>query len=162
VASRPGARETILPSVLDRLLDDEPDQRQERPKPTAQLVRDLRDAVIRDVSALLNARRAWPPPPPELDELRQSVVDFGIPDFTGADLSSADAREAFRREVEDTIRRYEPRFKTVHVELIRGDDASDRTLRLRIDALVHADPVPESVVFDSVLDPVAGGFEVER
>ena len=33
MASRPGAKDTILPSVLDRLLDDEPDQRQERPKP---------------------------------------------------------------------------------------------------------------------------------
>lgn len=162
MASRPGPRETVQASVLDRLLDDDPDQKQERPKPSSQAMRELRDAVLRDVGALLNTRRRWPPPPPELTELQPSVEDYGIPDLTGAELGNPAAREQFRRLIEETIRRYEPRFKRVRVDLVDPEDRSDRTLRLRVDALVHADPVPEELVFDSVLDPVQGSLEVEE
>jgi type VI secretion system protein ImpF len=162
MAARPGPRDTVLPSVLDRLLDDEPDQKEERPKPPSQALRDLRAAVMRDVSALLNTRRRWPPPPPELTELIPSVEDYGIPDLTGAELGNPAARDEFRRLIEETIRRYEPRFRRVRVELVEAAEKGDRTLRLRVDALMHADPVPEQLVFDSVLDPVQGSLEVEE
>jgi type VI secretion system protein ImpF len=152
----------IVPSVLDRLLDDDPEQKQERPRPAAQEVRELRDSVMRDVADILNTRRRWPPPDPALDELRPSLADYGIPDFTGADLSGARALEQFREAMETALRRYEPRFKSVRVEVQTAADSGDRTLRFRIDALLHADPVPESVVFDSFVDPVTGGFEVEE
>jgi len=148
--------------VLDRLLDDDPEQKQERPRPAAQELRELRDSVMRDVADILNTRRRWPPPDPALDELTPSLADYGIPDFTGADLSGANALEQFREAMETALRRYEPRFKTVRVEIQTGADSGDRTLRFRIDALLHADPVPESVVFDSFVDPVTGGFEVEE
>lgn len=152
----------IVQSVLDRLLDDDPEQKQERPRPAAQELRELRDSVMRDVADILNTRRRWPPPDPALDELTPSLADYGIPDFTGADLSGAGALEQFREAMETALRRYEPRFKTVRVEVQTGADSGDRTLRFRIDALMHADPVPESVVFDSFIDPVTGGFEVEE
>jgi type VI secretion system protein ImpF len=139
VAAEAGRGGKIVQSVLDRLLDDDPEQPQERPKPPAQELRELRDSVMRDVADILNTRRRWPPPDPALGELTPSLADYGIPDFTGAD-----------------------RFKSVRVEIQSGDDAGDRTLRFRIDALLHADPVPESVVFDSFIDPVTGGFEVEE
>ncbi len=35
------------------------------------------------------------------------------------------------------------------------DQRLDRTLRFRIDALMYADPAPEPIVFDSVLDPAS-------
>jgi type VI secretion system protein ImpF len=162
VAAEAGRGGKIVQSVLDRLLDDDPEQPQERPKPPAQELRELRDSVMRDVADILNTRRRWPPPDPALGELTPSLADYGIPDFTGADLSSTRALEQFRDAMETALRRYEPRFKSVRVEIQSGDDAGDRTLRFRIDALLHADPVPESVVFDSFIDPVTGGFEVEE
>jgi predicted component of type VI protein secretion system len=36
-----------------------------------------------------------------------------------------------------------------------------RTLDLRIDALLYAEPAPEPVVFDSQLDPASHDFKVE-
>ncbi len=161
MAAEAGRGGKIVQSVLDRLLDDDPEQKQERPRPPAQELRELRDSVMRDVADILNTRRRWPPPDPALFELTPSLADYGIPDFTGADLSSTRALEEFREAMETALRRYEPRFKSVRVEIQSGDDPGDRTLRFRIDALLHADPVPESVVFDSFIDPVTGGFEVE-
>jgi type VI secretion system protein ImpF len=61
-------------------------------------------------------------------------------------------REGLRREIEDTIRRFEPRFSSLRVHLIASDDKLDTTLRLRIDALLVAEPTPEPVVFDTVVD----------
>jgi type VI secretion system protein ImpF len=148
--------------MLDRLIDDDPGERQERPKSAAQQLRDLRDGVIRDVGNLLNTRRRWPPPDPALTELVPSLADYGVPDFTGADLSTPKAREEFRALLSMALRRYEPRFKSVRVELLENSDATDRTLRFRVDAMLHADPAPEPLVFDSVVDPVSGGFEVEE
>ena len=158
--SRLDPKETVLPSVLDRLLDDEPDEARERPKSPTQRLRDLRAAVLRDVTNLLNTRRRVSSPPPGLTELSPSCVDYGLLDFVGADLAAAGDREAFRRSVEETLRRYEPRFKTVRVHLLVNTDVRDRTLRFRVDALLHADPVPEPMLFDSIADPATGGFDV--
>ena len=62
-------------------------------------------------------------------------------------------REELRLEIEATIRRFEPRFLSVRVQLIEAQDRLDTTLRLRIEAVLHAEPAPESVTFDTLVDP---------
>ena len=57
-------------------------------------------------------------------------------------------------EIEATIRRFEPRFLSVRVTLIDAQDRLETTLRLRIEAVVHAEPAPEAVTFDTLVDPV--------
>ena len=95
-------------------------------------------------------------------ELDQSLVNYGIPDFTGANLSSPDSRAQFVRVIEAVIRRYEPRFKAIRVSLSDNVEPLDRTLRFRIDAVVYAEPAPETVVFDSALEPVTGNVQVKE
>jgi type VI secretion system protein ImpF len=73
---------------------------------------------------------------------------------------SSEAREEFRRAVERVIRRFEPRFQTVSVKLVDDPAQLDRTLRFRIDALMHAEPAPEYVSFDSTLNPGSHSFSV--
>ena len=67
-------------------------------------------------------------------------------------MNEAGRRETLRAEVEATIRRFEPRMVTVKVSLIESTDKLDATLRLRIDGLLHADPAPEPVAFDTMVD----------
>jgi type VI secretion system protein ImpF len=151
----------LVPSILDRLLDDQPDVSREAPRPRHQVVAELRQSIRRDLEHLLNTRwrcTAWPP---SLDELEVSLVNYGIPDFTGANLGSSAERERFRRIVETTLRRFEPRFKTVRVRLVDDDDRLDRVLHFRIDAVVDADPAPEAVVFDTSLEPTSGSFVID-
>lgn len=154
------ANDPLLPSLLDRLIDDDPGALKEQPRSTAQQLRQLKQSVRRDLENLLNTRwRAigWPS---ELKELDTSIVNYGIPDFTGANLGSAGSRDDFVRIIEETIRRCEPRLKRVKVELLDNAEREDRTMRFRIDAMLQADPDPEQVVFDSALEPSSGNFRV--
>jgi hypothetical protein len=63
--------------------------------------------------------------------------------------------------IERCIRRFEPRFKSVRVELV-DDGSMDRVIRFRIDAKLYTEPVPETVVFDTALEPTTAEFEVRR
>ncbi|HYT92063.1 MAG TPA: type VI secretion system baseplate subunit TssE [Gemmataceae bacterium] len=155
------AEQPLVPSVLDRLLDDDPDVNREAPKTRHQVLRDLKQAVRRDLENLLNTRRRCRGWPAGLKELEKSLVNYGIPDFTGARMSTAEDRDDFRRALETVLRTYESRFKSVKVLLLENTDESDRTLRFRIDGLLVADPAPEPVVFDSALEPTTGGFQVK-
>ena len=150
----------LVPSVLDRLLDDAPETTTEPARSRAQLLRDLKQAVRRDIEDLLNTRRRNLPLPPGLAELDTSLLAYGIPDFSGTGPGSAKEREAFCRQIEGVIRRHEPRLLRVSVEPAGAADPTDRTLRFKIDALLRADPAPEPVVFDSSLEPTSGEFAV--
>jgi type VI secretion system protein ImpF len=151
----------LVPSLLDRLLDDEPEVKREPSKMRQQVLRELKQSVRRDLENLLNTRRRARPRPPELEELERSLVNYGLPDFVGGSLASDDDREAFRQTVEKVIRTFEPRFKAVQVHLVDAAEPLNRTLRFRIDALLYAYPAPEVVVFDSAVEPVTGNFEVK-
>ncbi len=100
--------------------------------------------------------------PGQCKELKQSLVNYGIPDITGANLGTAQDREEFCRLLEAVIRQYEPRFKTVTVQPTANAEAQDRTFRFRIDALLMAEPAPEPIVFDSELRPGSGDFAVKE
>jgi type VI secretion system protein ImpF len=151
---------SFLPSVLDRLLDDSPAGTAARPRSRAQQLAELRDAVRRDLEALLNTHHCCRSPPAELTLLPHSLFDYGVPDFLTTNAGAASAREEYRRDVEDIIRRFEPRFKVVKVSLVDEDARADRTLRFRIEALMYAEPAPERVSFDSLLDPSSHSFAV--
>ena len=69
-------------------------------------------------------------------------------------------REELRLEIEDTIRRFEPRFLTVNVVLAPAHTALEATLRLRIDALLHAEPAPEPAL-GSEQELLARGVRME-
>lgn len=159
--ARVDPKQPLLPSVLDRLLDDEPDRKKEAERPTSQGLRLLRHAMRRDLENLLNTRQRAIELPSELEELHRSIADFGIPDITGTNLAAASARRHLIRSIEAAIRRFEPRFKSVRVALVESEDPLDRVLRFRIDGMVYAEPLPESVVFDSAVEPVSRTFEVQ-
>ena len=148
----------LLLSVLDRLLIDtnltsirEPDK---------YTVDHLRQAVGRDLELLLNTRQRCLALPEGMDELPNSLMSYGLPDFAGANITTDEQKMALRKEVEATIRHFEPRLKNVRVELMDTGQSLDRSLRLRIDATVEAEPIAEHVVYDSVLEPVTRTFSI--
>ncbi|MBN8890239.1 MAG: type VI secretion system baseplate subunit TssE [Rhodospirillales bacterium] len=149
-ARRAGPRAKL--PLLDRLMDDSPAEPRDPPMSATEALAALRLSVRRDLEALLNARRRWRSWPTELRELAASPIGYGIPDFTSGAMNEAGRRETLRAEVEATIRRFEPRMVTVKVSLIESTDKLDATLRLRIDGLLHADPAPEPVAFDTMVD----------
>lgn len=154
-----GARVQLSP--LDRLLDDAPERERDRPISAGEALAVLRRAVRRDLEALLNAKRRWRSLPSDLGELPTSIAGYGLPDYTSGSMADPGAREAFRAEVERTIRRFEPRFAQVVVQLIPAENPLDPTLHLRIDGLLHADPAPEPISFDTLVDATSAEIEVK-
>jgi type VI secretion system protein ImpF len=151
----------LVPSVLDRLIDDQPGTTREAPKSRVQVLRELKQSLRRDLENLLNTRWRGSGWPENLDQLDLSLVNYGIPDMIGAGLGSARNREQFALIIERVIRHFEPRFKTVKVQMLDNTDPLDRTLRFRIDALLYAEPAPEPILFDSALQPTTGNVEVK-
>lgn len=152
IGSRGGTVRFQAP-LLDRLIDLAPDQTRDPPPSAGDSLVALRNAVRRDLEALLNARRCWRSWPASLRELAVSPIGYGVPDFSSGAFSDVRQREELRLEIEDTIRRFEPRFISVTVILAPTQSALESTLRLRIDALLHAEPAPEPMTFDTLVDP---------
>lgn len=146
-----GEQRAQLP-LLDRLMDDAPDQERDRILSNVEVLEALRASVRRDLQSLLNARRRWRSWPAGLKELATSPVAYGLPDFAAGAFGDPGRRETLRREVEETIRRFEPRFVSLKVHLVEGHDTLTGTLRLRIEALLDADPAPEPIGFDTLVD----------
>ncbi|MDB5413325.1 MAG: hypothetical protein JWR10_1660 [Rubritepida sp.] len=150
--SRPTLR-VRLP-LLDRLLDDEPGEKTEKMPTPADALNTLHAAVRRDMEALLNARRRRWPLPVTATELALSPLGYGIPDATSGAYAMPERREELAAEVERIIRRFEPRLLSVRVTLRDTGQELDRTLRLRIDAVLRTDPIPEPISFETVLEAV--------
>ena len=151
----------LVPSVLDRLLDDEPSKTLEAPKSRTQVLRELKQSVRRDLENLLNTRWRSTSWPEHFGELEVSLMSYGLPDVTGADLASTPKREEFRRRIERVIADFEPRLAKVSVMLLEKGEPLDRTLRFRIEGMLHVEPAPEPVAFDSAVEPATGNVEVK-
>jgi type VI secretion system protein ImpF len=118
----------------------------------------LREAVRRDIEALFNTERFESVPmlsdaehEQPLDELpsladfpevRRSVVNYGVPSFSGRSSRDFD-RDALAREIRTVLATFEPRLKesatTVNVTL--GDKTVG--LKIEIDAVLIMTPTPE-------------------
>jgi type VI secretion system protein ImpF len=149
--------EPLRASVLDRLGGPDGANRASSRQTLPQLI----GSVKRDLERLLNTRyrvTAWPP---SLEELGRSLVNYGVPDFSGINMSSATDEDHFCRLVEEAIRTHEPRFIKVRVQLRAKRDRLDRTLHFQIDALLRASPEPAEVRFDSSVDPQSHRIQVQ-
>jgi type VI secretion system protein ImpF len=142
---------SLLPSVLDRLLDDQPDVSHEPIPNRFQTLRQLKQAVTRDVENLLNTRQEMLQElSPEFAELRRSLVTYGLPDFTPLNLLNPHDRNRIRRALEQAIATFEPRLARVRVSL-EPPRQHEPTLRFHVEALLRVEPAPEPVAFDAML-----------
>lgn len=138
-------------SVLDRLLDSDPGVSQEPVQFRLQSVREVKASVVRDLENLLNTRRPPEEPPRDFRHLQDSLLVYGLRDFTALNPRSAATRQLLRAEIETMIARFEPRLRNVAVHL-EVDAANERILRFRISGILIVEPLSEPVTFDTVLD----------
>lgn len=156
------SEKNLRESILDRLFDDEPEVRVDTEKSRQRKLKDLRDSVRRDLESLLNSRCRVVSPPEELKEVETSLINYGLPDLATINMLDVTKKKEFTRSVEQIVRTFEPRFKSVKVSHVENSNKQDRTVRFRIDAVMYADPAPEVVVFDSILEPVLRTVTVEE
>lgn len=100
----------LQPALLDRLTDDEPEQRQETLQNSVVSKGRLKRTVLRDLVWLLNTTAHNTSG--QLDdypEIRSSVINYGIPVLSGKNFSGVDWRE-LERQIHDAILAFEPRI----------------------------------------------------
>jgi type VI secretion system protein ImpF len=149
----------MVSSIMDRLLGVR-QTGDDSPRAAGQYLSQLKLSVRADLENLLNTRWRCTGWPQHFRELNPSLVNYGLPDFTGLNMSAPAERERIRLELERAIRRFEPRLKDVAVTVHIDADRFDRTLRFRITGALRTEPVPERVVFDSELKTATATIEV--
>lgn len=151
----------VRPSVLDRLIDDNPTSNVEPPLTRSQSVRVFKAALRRDLEWLLNARRIITPVPEDCEELTRSVYTFGLPDITSMSKDSRESFERLARLIQSAIDVFEPRLTGVTVDLREGDSKLLRDVHFVIDGILRLDPMPERVMFDTRQDE-RGAMKVQE
>jgi len=147
---------TITVSVLDRLIDLEPGNRMENPLSRSQSVRLLKNAVRRDLEWLLNTRRICDPPDEGLKELNRSAYTYGLPDLSSLTMAASGDRNKLVRQILATINLFEPRLPNVRLVVVETPDSAKKDVRLRVEAMLRMDPVPEPISFDTVIELKSG------
>lgn len=156
----------LQPSLLDRLTDHEPGKKTESRDRRVMSMRQLREAVLRDLEWLLNARSM-----PRSDELWEfprvaaSVVNFGIPDLTGTTASGLSTVK-LERTVRDAIANFEPRIVPGTLQVAAGA-AEDIThgptsITFEIGGDICPLPIPEALYVRTEVDLETGRAEVKE
>ena len=124
------------------------------------VARRLRELVSRDLSLLLNASSLEVTDELErLPNVRTSVLNFGLPPYTGRTAGSAE-RDRLARALETAIRRFEPRLMNVRVTPEPASEAQEQELSFRIDAQLWGQPAPHQVVLRTRIDTESGKAHV--
>ncbi len=156
-----GDQKLIVP-LLDRLLDDDPNENVESAKAHHLLIHQMKESVRRDLEELFNTRQCCIAPPKRYSHIQNGLHNYGLPDAATLNLSSQKARTEFCRTVEATIKRFEPRIRTVTVRTQSGFDPEDPSIRFRVEATLHALSAEEVIVFDSALNPITRSVVVSE
>ena len=150
----------LLPSIYDRLVDNDPNSKEEDPSSRSQVLFELKQSVRRDLQNLLNTRWKCVYWPPDYEELDLSLVNYGIPDFSGVNMGGPDAQKRLIEIVERAIEFFEPRFLRFTLKSSPNPHDFDRTLRFKIDGFLKAEPSPEPVSYDTTMDVGSAQFKV--
>src|SRR5262245_24714379 len=151
----------ITPSVLDRLIDHEPQSSREAPASRSQSLNDLKQAVKRDLEWLLNARQVVGGIQPELKAHCRSLAADRLPYFTAVGVKNPSDQTRIQRALEMAISAFEPRLDNITVSLSPALDVEHK-LRFRIDARIRVEPAPEPVTFDTVLQASTNQYVVKE
>jgi type VI secretion system protein ImpF len=153
--------QSVTQSVVERLIDLEPERAVETPPGRAQSVRQLKSALRRDLEWLLNTRQTPEPAGEEYRETSQSLFNFGLPDITSLNWENSRDRSRLARFLEDVVHTYEPRISRLKIVPLEADSGSRHILRFQIEGMLEMDPAPEHVSFDTVLQLTSGEYQVK-
>jgi type VI secretion system protein ImpF len=152
-------KERLQPSLLDRLTDNEPDQRQESRDKRILSPSRLRESVRRDLTWLFNTPNlATVMNLDDYPQVVQSVLNFGLPSMAGRTTASIDINE-MERLLQQAIWTFEPRLNksSIKVRLVADErQMSHNALSFSIEAELWAQPIPLHLFLKTEIDLEAG------
>ncbi len=144
----------LQPCLLDRLLDDEPRKRSESREEKVISVKRFREGVKRDIEWLLNSKSKFYDLDEVLSEIKNSVLDYGIRDFTG--LSSENlSLKTLEDVIYQSLVTYEPRLiaEELVVRAVRTTSKLSEVNALSFEILgkIWAEPLPQDFILRTEL-----------
>jgi type VI secretion system protein ImpF len=157
-------QERLQPALLDRLTDDEPEQKQEPRERRVMTKTRLRQAVLRDLAWLFNSTRLESTLTLDgLEEVRRSVINFGLPALSGKSASTTDVT-ALERSIRKAILDYEPRIlaETLQVTALLEPRSLDHhnVIGVEIRSELWAQPVPLQMLVRTEIDLETGKVQI--
>jgi type VI secretion system protein ImpF len=159
------ASERLQPSLLDRLTDDEPSKSVESREKRVLSMQRLRDFVLRDLQWLLNCGNFEQTNDlSDYPHVKNSVLNYGVPDLSGLTASGANVPELERR-LRDAIWNFEPRIlrNTLKVRArVDSSSAQHNALVFEIEGELWAQPLPQRLYMRTELDLESGEMAVSE
>ncbi|MFC5477482.1 type VI secretion system baseplate subunit TssE [Massilia suwonensis] len=150
----------FTPGLFDRLLG--PPARASQGHAPRSVAEEMKDAVARDLEALLNTRAVLPEDfLKAYPECSRSIVSYGMKDFAELSLSSPSDRALICACIEKTITSHEPRLRKVKASLEMRPGAVNR-LDFSITGVLVASASQEAVNFDAVLQPSTLSYSISK
>ncbi len=158
-------KERLQLSLLDRLTDNEPDQKSESREKRVITVSRLKELVQRDLAWLLNSVAASSNIDLEdYPEVQASSLNYGIPDLSGVTSTSLNTK-AIERDLAKCIKRYEPRIipRSLNVKVsLAKQEMSGNTLSFEISADLWAQPLPLQLFLQTDIDIENGILSINQ
>jgi type VI secretion system protein ImpF len=137
-------------SIIDRLLN-------QGSSPDNQFLTGLR----RDLEDLLNTLVRARTCPNYLDELNNSMVNYGITDLMTANFTTKAEREKTFANIRDAILLFEPRLVNLSIVDNSDQQAPSHTLMLKIIAETIFEDSHEEIIFNSKIDTATGAVVLD-
>ena len=158
------SQERLQPALLDRLIDDDPEKKLEPREARLITKTRLRQAVLRDLAWLFNATRLEAlVDMTRLPYARRSVINFGLPGFSGQLASSLEVGD-LERAIRQSIIDFEPRIlpATLEVRALLDADRLDQhnVIGVEIFGQLWAQPVPLQLLLRTEIDLETGKVEI--
>jgi type VI secretion system protein ImpF len=151
----------IQQGILDRLIDLDPQERQEAPMTRAESLRQLRLAVKRDLEFLLNTTRMPIEVPETCQAVHNTVLFFGLPDISTVSIQDPGDEQRLLRSLEKAIEMFEPRLARARVTSRDRFRPAQQAITFHVEAMLMIDPAPERISFDTVLEISKGAYSVK-
>ena len=148
-------------SLLDRLIDLEPESRGESAQQRKVSYNQLRRIVERDLENLLNTKCFTSDIPESFTQLQSSLLVYGLSDYTAKNPATPSVRSELHQEMERAISLFEPRLRDVTVK-VEAPENGDRRLRFKISALLQIDDEAEPVSFDTFYDANRSEYRISN
>jgi type VI secretion system lysozyme-like protein len=107
-------------TLLDLLIDENPGSELETRLTDSERERVLRQAVEADIASLLNHRHWLGTWPPDLEALRFSLLNYGLPDLSAAVIDSKPVQSVLIQTVRMVLEVFEPRLSNIKVVFSAG------------------------------------------
>lgn len=156
--------ERLQPSLLDRLTDDAPTERQETRSHRAIDIGRLREIIKRDLSWLLNTNSHETMIDAErFPNVIKSVLNYGVSEVAG-EYSTSRRAELIRKSIQRAIAVHEPRIisGSTMVELRTEHARGETQIAFDIHADMWAQPVPLELYLRSKVDVTTGEISLDR